>query len=113
MNDPKYFKDNLRAVKEKNNLPLMKFSKKLNMPQTTVHSIIQEGQTTPNTACKMANALQMPLCTMPGGKLEDYKAEVIHGFMNTCAWYGNMADNKRTIVCKAFADIISVLESDD
>ena len=106
MNHPSHFKNNLQALKEESGLSLTRFSQKLDMSRSTLQSIMYDGQTTLDTACRIANALQLPLSTLTGGELPPEKAEVLHSALVVMNWYCNLSAEKQKNIRNAFAVIL-------
>ena len=59
MNNPNHFRENLQVIKEESGLSLTKFSERLEMPRSTIQSVMDDGHTSLDTACRIANALQL------------------------------------------------------
>lgn len=57
MNHPNHFRNNLQVLKEERGLSLTRFSQILDMSRSTLQSVMCDGQTTLDTACRIANAL--------------------------------------------------------
>lgn len=90
MNYPHHFRNNLQALKEERGLSLTGFSQLLDMSRSTLQAVMSDGQTTLDTACRIANALQLPLSTLTGGELLPDKAEVLHSILVVVDWYSNL-----------------------
>ena len=112
MNDPIHFKNNLRQVKEARRLTLTDLSNVLDMSRNTLQSVITDGNTSLYTACRIANALQVPLCTMVNGELKQGKAEVLQGFLSVLNWFADLTPLKKKAVRSAFGTILQIIEND-
>ena len=112
MNDPIHFKNNLRQVKAARQLTLTDLSNLLDMSRNTLHSVITDGNTSLYTACRIANKLHIPLCTMVSDELNPGKAEVLQGFLSTLKWYAELTPLKKKAVRSAFGTILQIIEND-
>ena len=110
MNHPHHFRNNLQTLKEESGLSLTRFSQALDMSRSTRQSVMYDGQTTLNTACRIANALQLPLSTLTGGELLPDKAEVLHSALVIVNWYDDLPAEKQKNIRAAFAVILDELE---
>ncbi len=110
MNDTSHFRNNLRMLIEQSDLSIVKFSKMLDMPRTTVQSVMKDGQTTLDTACRMANALKIPLCTMTGGELATSRVKVVQNYLGILEWYVSLSMEKRKAIRTTFCLLLELLE---
>lgn len=69
-----------------------------------------DGQTSLDTACRIANALQLPLSTLTGGELPPEKAEVLHSALILVDWYCDLSSEKQKNIRNAFAVILDEVE---
>lgn len=110
MNHPDHFRSNLLMLKEESGLSTTKFSELLELSRSTVQSVMGDGQTTLDTACRIANALQIPLCTMTGGALSPEKAKILHSTLTVVNWYQELPVDKQRNIREAFSVILDELE---
>ena len=61
MSKPDNLGANLRALREAKQLSYTEFSIELGIPRTTLQSVMKSGHTSLDTACKIADALDVPL----------------------------------------------------
>ena len=110
MNHPSHFRTNLQTLKEVSQLSITQFSEALNLPKSTVQSIMDNGHTTLDTACRIANALQIPLSTLTGGELQPERAEVLHSALIVVGWYCELSAEKQKTIRTGFGMILDELE---
>ena len=109
MNNPSNFSFNLRTIQKENNLSLEKFSKQLRIPKTTMQSVMKEGNTTLDTACKISNALEMPLSALTGSTFQPETAHVLHRLLDVFSWYSTLSIEDQKTIQTAFRMILEVL----
>ena len=110
MNHPKHFRNNLQTLRKESGMSMTKFSEQLDMSRSTVQSVLDEGQTTLDTACRIANALRLPLCTMTGGTLSPERVDVLHGLLLMADWYHSLNAESQKNIRGAFSAILDELE---
>ena len=112
MNHPNNFRNNLLVLKDESGLSLSKFSEKLDLSKSTIQSVMNEGHTTLDTACRIANALQLPLGTLTGGELSQDRITILHSTLIVVNWYCKLPAEKQKNIREAFAVILDELESE-
>ena len=110
MNHPSHFRNNLQLLKKESGLSMTKFSEKLELSRSTVQSVMDDGQTSLDTACRIANALQLPLCTLTGGELHPERADVLHSTLVVVDWYCQLSAEQQRTIRSAFSVILDELE---
>ena len=110
MNNPSNFSLNLRTIQKESNLSLEKFSRQLNIPKATMQSVMKEGNTSLDTACKISNALEMPLSALTSSTFRPETAHVLHRLLDVFAWYSTLPAEKQKIVQTAIQTILEVLK---
>lgn len=78
MNDPNNFSKNLMLMKQRSNLSWTKFSQLAQVPRSTMQSVMKDGQTTLDTACRISNSLGLPLSTLTEEPLSPEDADLLH-----------------------------------
>ena len=110
MNNPSNFSLNLRAIQKESNLSLEKFAKKLRIPKATMQSVMKEGNTSLDTACKISNALEMPLSALTSSTFRPETAHILHRLLDVFSWYNNLSEEQQSIVQAAIHTILEVLK---
>ena len=110
MNNPNHFRENLQVIKEESGLSLTKFSERLEMPRSTIQSVMDDGHTSLDTACRIANALQLPLSILTGGALPQDRADVLHDTLVVLEWYRCLPAHKQKNIQIAFSVLLDELE---
>lgn len=112
MNHTSNFCSNLRIIKKESKLSLTKFSERLQIPRTTMQSVLNDGQTTLDTACRISNALQLPLSTLTSGLLNQEQADVMKASFIFLNWFDRLSGAEQEKVRLGFTIIMEVLQND-
>ena len=110
MNDPQNFGYNLRFLKQERQLSLTEFSEVLHIPRSTLQAVLEGGNTSLDTACRIADALQVPLSVLTDGQLLPESAGVLHGILSSLDWYSSLPPEKQKTASFGFALILEVLQ---
>ena len=110
MNNTSNFSFNLRAIQKESNLSLEKFSKQLRIPKATMQSVMKEGNTTLDTACKISNALEMPLSALTSSTFHPETARVLHRLLGVFSWYSTLPIHKQERVEAGIRMILEALK---
>ena len=60
MNDPNNFGTNLNVLRQERQMTMTEFSNHLQIPKSTLQSVMYNGQTSLDTACRISDALNIP-----------------------------------------------------
>ena len=90
MNSPINFRSNLRLLKKWRKLSLTKFSEEAHIPRSTMQSILEGGQTSLDTACRISHCLQIPLSLLTQGILTSAETDLLHEMMKVLSWYNDL-----------------------
>ena len=110
MNNPSNFSFNLRTIQKESNLSLAQFSQKLRIPKATMQSVMKEGNTSLDTACRISNALEMPLSALTSSTFRPETAHVLHRLLDVFSWYSTLSAEQQKIVQAAIHTILEVLK---
>ena len=108
MNNPDNFGANLRLLKEERNLSLTEFSKELQIPRTTLQAVLENGQTSLDTACRISDALKIPLSALTDIRLSGEKLEILKGLFLGMEWYSGLAPEQQEIAARSFMEFMGV-----
>lgn len=110
MNNPRNFGSNLRFLKQGRRLSLTEFSEILQIPRSTLQAVLEDGNTSLDTACRIADALQIPLSALTDGQLLPESADVLQGILLSIDWYSNLSPEKQKTASTGFALLLEVLQ---
>ena len=104
------FKENLNALKKARQCSLTEFSEALNLPTSTLQSILGSGQTSLDTACRISDAVGIPLSVPARDSFPAERFEVLHGFLVQLGWFAELGSTDQRVVADAFSVTLEVLE---
>ena len=110
MNNPSNFSFNLRTIQKESNLSLAQFSQRLRIPKATMQAVMKEGNTSLDTACRISNALEMPLSALTSSTFRPETAHVLHRLLDVFSWYSTLSAEQQKIVQAAIHTILEVLK---
>ena len=110
MNNPSNFSFNLRTIQKEGNLSLAQFSKRLRIPKATMQSVMKEGNTSLDTACKISNALEMPPSALTSSTFRSETAHVLHQLLDVFSWYSTLSAEQQKLIQAAIHTILEVLK---
>ena len=110
MNNPSNFQANLQLMKTRSNLSLTQFSEMAQVPRSTMQSVMKGGQTTLDTACRIANSLGMPLSILTGGILTVEQADMLHGALMLLDLYRELPEEKQAQLRLAVNILLEVFQ---
>ena len=91
------FAENLKNLRVALNLSYTEFSQALDIPKTTLQSIMEGGQTSLHTAMHISDKLDVPLDTLTNGCLSPQQIRQLDGFMSYLGWYDRLPEEKQKI----------------
>lgn len=110
MNNASSLGANLRILKAVKHLSLAEFSAEMHIARATLQSIMKDGHTTLDTACQIANAMNMPLSTLLDGELSLERVTMLHGFLLGFGWYSELPCEKQWAIAQSIHDILDILQ---
>lgn len=108
MNNPDNFGANLRLLKEERNLSLTEFSKELQIPRTTLQAVLEDGQTSLDTACRISDALNIPLSALTDIRLSHEKLDILKGLFLSMEWYSHLTPEQKEIAARSSLEFLEV-----
>ena len=97
MNPCSNFAKNMEAIRRRANLTIAEFSSALGIPRSTVQGIIKSGQTSLDTALKIAWRLEVPLSTLTGEVVVEEGVGSMEALLNYFEWFRNLQINQDKI----------------
>ncbi len=110
MNNPNNFATNLRALKEARQLSWTEFSMELGIPKTTLQSVMENGQTSLDTACRITEALDIPLSELLQEPCEMKHWSIVSSLLTPFEWYNTLTAEKQEIVKDCVVQLLEVLK---
>lgn len=104
------FAENLRNLRTALNLSYAEFSQELDVPKTTLQSIMEDGQTTLHTAMHISGKLDIPLDTLTNGRLSPQQIRRLDGFMSHLGWYDRLPEEKQKAVRHHIFSLLQLMQ---
>lgn len=109
MNDPRQFGANLNALKEVRQLSLTKFSAELHIHRTTLQAVLNGGQTTLDTACRIANASHIPLSVLTDETTSAECLDALQCWLTCMDWYSSLSAEKQKIAYRGIQQLLEAV----
>lgn len=90
LNKHKNFAESLRNMQKARGLSLVDFAKELDIPKSTLRSIMESGHTSLYTAMRIAEKLAVPLDTLVNGALSTHQLRILDGLMVQLDWFDRL-----------------------
>lgn len=103
---------NLRNMRESRGLSLAEFSKELDLPKTTLQSILDHGQTTLYTALHISQRLDIPLDTLTNGVLSQQQFRRLDGFLSDLKWFDGLSKEKQLKIYHHVLSLILLMQEE-
>ena len=110
MNTPSNFSANLQTLRQERHMSLCEFSAMLDIPRSTLQAILETGQTSLDTACRIAEASQIPLSVLTGGELPKERADIMHGLLLLFGWYSSRPIEEQKKVANLLFQLMDLLQ---
>lgn len=109
MRSPELFGKNLEAIREFNGQSLAEFAQEAGVPKSTMQSIRISGNTTLDTAIRIANGLCLPLDGLAGDELLPEKLDLTRHLLKTIHWFQALSSSEREEVVYHFQKVLEVV----
>ena len=87
--------ENLKNMRKARRLSLAEFSKELDIPKSTLQSVLADGQTSLNTAIRISEKLHISLDTLIGGTLSTEQVWIMDGLLSGVEWFSRLPPEKQ------------------
>ena len=104
------FANSLKHLKEARNLSLSEFARALDIPKSTLKSIMEDGQTSLNTALRITEKLGIPIDTLTNGTLSTGQIKILDGLLLQLGWFGRLTPTKQYEACEHVLALIHIIQ---
>lgn len=87
--------ENLKNMRKSRGLSLTEFPEELDIPKSTLQSILADGQTSLNTAIRISEKLRIPLDVLTSGMLSAEQVRVMDGLLSGVEWFSQLPPDKQ------------------
>lgn len=109
MDKPNNLANNLNALKEARRRSLSEFAKEIGVPKSTLQYILADGQTTLDTAMRIANTLHISLDVLVTGSLPAGELALLSNFCESFAWFHALDQQDKESVVFYLNKLLDVL----
>lgn len=108
MRKPSNFALNLKKLQ--GCLSLAEFSRELSIPKSTLQSILKDGNTTLDTALRIANSIETPLDVLTSTTLTPKQFERGNCFLTLLNWYHDLSAEKRQQIQTHLTALLCIID---
>ena len=101
---------NLKNMRKARGLSLAEFSKELDIPKSTLQSVLADGQTSLNTAIRISEKLRIPLDVLTSGMLSAEQVRVMDGLLSGVEWFSQLPPDKQKETGEHIYALIRIIE---
>lgn len=109
MDKHELFAKNLEAIREANGQSLAEFAKEVGIPKSTLQSVRISGNTTLNTAIRIAEGLGLPLDSLIGDNHLAKKLDVVQYLLQGLDWFRTLSSEEQEEVILHIRGIVEVI----
>lgn len=116
MNFNNYLARNLKSYQIFRNITIRQLASELGIPLSTLRTVMQEGNTTMDTAMRIANSLNISLDALISNDkplsehITNSKNPCINQIINADIWLSDFPANKRDDICNLIVKIWDVID---
>ena len=100
----------LKILRKARGLSLAEFSRALDIPKSTLQTVLADGQTSLNTAIRISENLRIPLDTLTNGVLFTEQVRVMDGLISGVEWFSKLPPEKKKEANELIYAIIRIFE---
>ena len=89
------FANNLELIRNIRKTTLYEFSQELGIPKSTLQSLLREGNTTLDTAIRIADNLNLSVDALLRNDLEPEKCDMLMALLESLTWFTNKSPEQR------------------
>lgn len=102
--------ESLKNMRAARNLSLAEFSRELDIPKSTLQSIMEDGQTSLHTAIHISEKLGIPLDMLINGRMSERSYRMLDGLMTQLGWRFEMPKEDWDEACRHFFALVKIIE---
>lgn len=104
------FANNLNTIRRFKNYSLKEFAQRLDIPKSTLQSILEDGNTSLNTALYIAERLEVPLSTLTGEIIPAELLDSILALMKCLSKFADLPGEAQDEIIFNIRGIVEVLK---
>ena len=108
MRSPELFSKNLEAIREFNGQSIAEFAQEVGIAKSTLHSVRISGNTTLDTAIRIADGLDLPLDSLVGDNRLPEKVNIIQYLLRSVDWFQTLSISEQKEAILHFQKILEM-----
>lgn len=100
----------LKNLRKARGLSLAEFTRALDIPKSTLQTVLADGQTSLNTAIRISEKLRIPLDTLTNGVLFTEQVRVMDGLISGVEWFSKLPPEKKKEANELIYALIRIIE---
>lgn len=104
------FAENLRNLRAMFGLSMSEFSKELDIPKSTLQTVLATGQTTLNTAIRISESLGIPLDVLTDRSMTSNQFKMLERLLYQFDWYLKLSESQQRDVCFYISALIKLVQ---
>lgn len=97
-------------IREQRNMSLTEFAKEIGIPKSTLQSILEDGNTTLDTAIRISKGLNIPLDTLLRDESTNTNFSIIQWLLKGLSWYSELPAEDQKEVLLLISKLLEVLQ---
>lgn len=104
------FRKNIRTILQAEHLSITELSQKTGVPRSTIQSVLRDGQTTLNTALRLADGLGIPISVLIDSSPDTDQLQLLHGLFSLLGWFNRLSYRDQQTILEHMRPILEVLQ---
>lgn len=109
MEKHKIFARNLEIIRKINGQSIAELAKDIDIPKSTLQSVRMSGNTTLDTAVRIADGLRLPLDSLTSDQNLAEKVDIVQHLLQSVEWFRDLSADDQDEVLLHFRRILEVL----
>lgn len=110
MEKENFLSKNLKACQKSQGMSLMEFAEELGVPKSTLRAILKDGNTTLDTAIRIAVSMGMGLDRLVHDKQFSDKQFILNHLERAGAWFTSLPEDTRGKIAELVAEIWKLMD---
>lgn len=112
MEKNRIFSKNLKIIRDRKRLSMAEFSAALDVPKSTIQSIMDGGNTTLYTAIHIADRLNIPLGVLLNEELSPDAVNILPVLISLFDWFAGLSITKQSAMASCLEQILAILNDE-
>ena len=108
--NPNYFANNLNLIRDFNRWSMAEFAEETCVPKSTLQTVLTTGQSSLDTALRIARKLGIPLDILTGTVLSPSELEAAHHIFRTLDWFSHLPCDDQQEAFRCLQSLLSLIQ---